>query len=155
MRRVHQIESIVVPDKSSRGVDLAENLRFIGSTVTVGISEANDSTSLGITSQRTIPVGTDVQRAIRRSCHKDRVVHGRWSREHCRLEAVCYFHIFQDLRFFGRSERLKGGRAIPFFCVRICKFWLVTKWFTVSVRRPQTVDSFTFDRYLPDAAPTA
>ena len=48
MRRVHEVEAVVVPDQAAWRIDFAENLGLIGTTIAIEITQTDHATTLRI-----------------------------------------------------------------------------------------------------------
>jgi len=52
VRRMHEVEPIMIPHEAARRVDFAEDLRFIGTAIAIEIAQANDAATLADCAQR-------------------------------------------------------------------------------------------------------
>ena len=104
VRRMHEVESVVIPHEPARRIDLAEHLRLIRSAIAIEIAQADDATALRIAAQRAVSVRGNVKRAIRLRGDEDRVVRRGAVREKRDLKALGDFHILQNGCFLLRRE---------------------------------------------------
>ena len=111
VRRVDQIETVVIPDRAPRAIDIRHvEIRLIGPAIAVRVAQPDDGTAQGIAVERTILVAGNEQRAVRRGGHIDRVI-GRWrGGEDIDIEARWNLHIGKH----GAIVRSRGRRGNDF-----------------------------------------
>ena len=96
MRWMHQIQSVVIPHQPSRTVHLTKHLGLIRPAIVIQIAQANHPPTLGIATERAIPIRRNIQRAIRRCRHKHRVIRRRAIGKQTDLKAFGNLDVFED-----------------------------------------------------------
>ena len=154
VRRMHKVESVVVPHEAARAVHLAEDLRFIGTAIAIEIAQADDAATVGFALHGAVSVGGNVKRAIRLGGEEDGVVRGSAVGKEGDIESFSDLHVGQDGGFLLRREFDDLRRHVAAVFVGIGGLVVFLLLVSAQLRR-DGLDAWAFEPHLADAGPAA
>ena len=154
VRRMHEVEPVVIPHEPARGIDLAKDLRLIRAAIAIEIAQADDATTLRIAAQRAVSIRRNVKRAIWLRGDEDGVVRRGAIRKKRDLKALRDLHILQNGRFLLRREFHDLRRDVAFLGAGIIRLVILLLLLGAELRR-DGFDARSFELHLADAGPAA
>ena len=120
---MEQVEPVMIPEETARGVDIFYELGdLIGATVTVLVAQAQDPSAARFAAEGTISVTGDIEVAIWSGGDIDGIVCGLPVRKEGDLEAIRDLYILENIRFLFCADFYNFRRYIPAFCVGVSLF---------------------------------
>src|SRR5205085_5034629 len=98
VRRMQQIEPIIIPNQPARRIDiLHELLHLISAAVAVDVAQAQNSPAMRIAAERTVSIARYIQSSIWSRRYEDGIIRHRRRGKNRRTKTSGDFYVLQQL----------------------------------------------------------